>query len=77
MRRLPFLVSLTEKGDLRLVCNQLILQDQVVFLFFMRGLITANLKSFETYPNDNDEYSEDSEEDLGLLEAHLLVTKMV
>ncbi len=54
MRMLPFLVSLREKGDSRLVCNKLDLWGLVVF-FLMTGLITANLKVLGTYPNDNEE----------------------
>ncbi len=54
MRIQTFLISLTEKGDSRSVCNSLDLWGQVV-VFLMRGLITANLKFLGTYPNDNDE----------------------
>ncbi len=49
---LPFLISLTEREIRdRSVINSIF----GVKLRLMRGLITANLKVFGTYPNDNDE----------------------
>ncbi len=36
VRILPFLVSLTENGDSRSVCNELIILGQAVFFFYER-----------------------------------------
>ncbi len=47
-----FLVSLTEKGDSRLVCSQLDLWGQGVF--FNERLNNSQFKVLEKYPNDND-----------------------
>ncbi len=49
MRMLPFLVSLREKGDSRLVCNKLDLWGQVVF-FFNDRLNNSQLKGFGDIP---------------------------
>ncbi len=49
---LPFVVSLTEKGDSRYVINSFV---RVKLCFLKRDLITASLKVLGTYLNDNDE----------------------